>query len=416
MAMPDQFPGTNSELIESSGPPLPKPSECYDDMHDSDDELTYYSSLPLGLCGQITTRFEAVDKSALSHQKTHRRLTRWAASLGTAAVLFAILELGYREHFAAFEKHLLIGELACALFAGAIAWYGETSAHKEEWLVQRHQAEAYRLLKYRLLVKIDLWSQSLTKADEWIKTEMKKIAALEGKKGLHEAVKESAPHGPFLAPGARLDAATLRQLIEYYLSKRLNPQKEYLANRAQRNEHRILDRLPAWLFFASVTAVVFKFFADVPHAFLGSSHNPGPKWFSDFHEASIFLTVLGAASLPVLAAGVRTWRAAFEFSRNKSRFQAAHRALAELEERIVHDGVDALGAVRRSPVLQVTLRREQTPNTSQMSLSVEQSHTANGNAQVDAYPMVRDLWWCEHILESEHREWLRLMYETEWFG
>jgi hypothetical protein len=28
----------------------------------------------------------------------------------------------------------------------------------------------------------------------------------------------------------------------------------------------------------------------------------------------------------------------------------------------------------------------------------------------------RDLSWCEHILETEHREWLRLMYETEWFG
>ena len=34
----------------------------------------------------------------------------------------------------------------------------------------------------------------------------------------------------------------------------------------------------------------------------------------------------------------------------------------------------------------------------------------------DAYAILRDLSWCEHILETEHREWLRLMYETEWFG
>ena len=184
----------------------------------------------------------------------------------------------------------------------------------------------------------------------------------------------------------------------------------------ERNEHRILDRLPAWLFFASVTAVVLKFFADVPHVFFASSHGPVPEWFANSHEAGIFLTVLGAASLPVLAAGVRTWRAAFEFSRNKSRFQAAHRALAELEERIIHDGVDAFGAVQSSPVLQVTMRREETIGASQTSLSVEQGRANTPGALVDAYPMVRDLWWCEHILESEHREWLRLMYETEWFG
>ena len=86
------------------------------------------------------------------------------------------------------------------------------------------------------------------------------------------------------------------------------------------------------------------------------------------------------------------------------------------EERIIHDGVDAFGAVQSSPVLQVTMRREETIGASQTSLSVEQGRANTPGALVDAYPMVRDLWWCEHILESEHREWLRLMYETEWFG
>jgi len=27
-----------------------------------------------------------------------------------------------------------------------------------------------------------------------------------------------------------------------------------------------------------------------------------------------------------------------------------------------------------------------------------------------------DLWMCEHVLESERREWLRLMTEAEWFA
>jgi len=27
-----------------------------------------------------------------------------------------------------------------------------------------------------------------------------------------------------------------------------------------------------------------------------------------------------------------------------------------------------------------------------------------------------DLWMCEHVLEYEQREWLRLMIEAEWFA
>jgi hypothetical protein len=27
-----------------------------------------------------------------------------------------------------------------------------------------------------------------------------------------------------------------------------------------------------------------------------------------------------------------------------------------------------------------------------------------------------DLWWIEHVLELEHREWMRLMIESEWSG
>lgn len=33
----------------------------------------------------------------------------------------------------------------------------------------------------------------------------------------------------------------------------------------------------------------------------------------------------------------------------------------------------------------------------------------------DAYDILRDLSCCQHILKTEHREWLRRMYETEWF-
>jgi hypothetical protein len=179
---------------------------------------------------------------------------------------------------------------------------------------------------------------------------------------------------------------TLRSLVEYYLSKRLNPQKEYLANRAQRNEHALLNALPAWLFFISVGAVFVKYFVEIAqHAYGETPPVPGTE--AARASLTIFLAAVGAASLPVFSAGVRSFRAAFEFSRNRSRFQAAHDALSRLEESLVHDSLELLG-----------------------------SRTGHSDGPVDAYAVISDLWWCEHILESEHREWLRLMYETEWFG
>jgi hypothetical protein len=34
----------------------------------------------------------------------------------------------------------------------------------------------------------------------------------------------------------------------------------------------------------------------------------------------------------------------------------------------------------------------------------------------EAEAILRDLWYAEQIMESEHREWLLLMLEAEWVG
>ena len=88
-------------------------------------------------------------------------------------------------------------------------------------------------------------------------------------------------------------------------------------------------------------------------------------------ETSRVFLVL-AVALPVVAAGIRTWRAAHEFGRNMSRFEAKRSALEELAR--------SLGETR-SPEAVFHL-----------------------------------LWQSEQILEADHREWLRLMLEAEWFG
>jgi hypothetical protein len=36
-------------------------------------------------------------------------------------------------------------------------------------------------------------------------------------------------------------------------------------------------------------------------------------------------------------------------------------------------------------------------------------------AQVSASTILYHMWRCEQVLEAEHREWLRLMMQAEWF-
>ena len=99
---------------------------------------------------------------------------------------------------------------------------------------------------------------------------------------------------------------------------------------------------------------------------------------------SVNLTValiLIAASLPVIGAGVRTFRSAYQLARNTSRYKAAFEAIKLPAERLEHDA-------------------------ERLYRLYAEGHTAVG-----ADDVFRDMWRCEQILEAEHREWLRLMKE-----
>jgi hypothetical protein len=345
-------------------------SESFDDMHDSPAETGRFTSLPLDTCRSITARFVAKDKDALNFQENHVWLTRGAASFGTLAVLAAIVGL---SGLWVTEKQVASVELAVVGLAFAFAAYGLATSQKYEWLAQRHQAELCRQLKFRFLIRPAAWADA-----DWLAQEKQNIETYSNKAALERAIEDALPHGPFSIAEQQLPRQTFEHLVEYYISKRLTPQMEYLANRAQRNEYkdRVLSLLPAILFFASVAAAAAHF---------GLSYCAGDMVPREFSWA--VLAALLAACLPVIAAWVRTVRAAFEFSRNKSRFTAAHRALSDLEDLIVRDSMDTVSAP---------------------------SNPAGGD--VDPRTVLRELWWCEQIFATEHREWLRLMVETEWYG
>jgi Flp pilus assembly protein TadB len=166
---------------------------------------------------------------------------------------------------------------------------------------------------------------------------------------------------PASTASATSDPASVRALADYYVQRRLRTQQEYFTSRLRRNESgdRRTRSLPPLLFFASVAAAFAHFGYD-----LWTHHHGEPM-------VSILLIVL-AAGLAVIGAGLRTYRGAHEFSRNSTRFRAKLVALRHVGERLEH--------------------------------------------QTEPVAIYRELWYCEQILESEHREWLRLMSDAEWFG
>jgi hypothetical protein len=78
--------------------------------------------------------------------------------------------------------------------------------------------------------------------------------------------------------------------------------------------------------------------------------------------------------LPVVGWGIRTYRSAHEYARSASLFHVKHHNLEDLKREIEQADLGS-------------------PNT-----------------------LKRLLWKGEDYLEREHREWLWLMVEAEWYG
>jgi hypothetical protein len=262
-------------------------------------------------------------------------------------------------------------EIVFALSALALAAIGLSIALKDRWLLYRHQAELCRLLKFRLLLQPSRW-RNPESMQAWIKHALHQIKGLD-QDSVREAIEAAFPRFALREEDAVLPPAAMLQLCNYYRSKRLSLQRAYLENRAGQNAAKMLlySKLPTALFFLSVIAAVAHYFLEKAG-----------------HEGGILFAGLAAACLPVAATWARTIRAAFEHSRNKSRFRAASAALADLEHCLTEDIATGLLPV----------------------------HGAPPPGLVEAHAPLQDMLWCEQILHTEHIEWLRLMVETEWYG
>ncbi len=387
----------------------PVRSEPFDDMHDHPQGPQ--SPLPAKAISEIISRFKAADDAARHSQFSYQLLALSAALLGAVAVIAAVFEI-YHAHgtgVTALELCPTAVEFVAAI-AAVVSWV-MMRRHKYSWLAQRHQTERYRQMKYRLLLRPEYWID-VTKpwvTPDWMNDELQEIAKVQTRESLEGIIKDEPPHGPFEIATRILPRGNLRHLVEYYLAKRLNPQIAYLANRVQGNEYKDLFlRGLAWLFSISVVAAAIHGFLHLNFFIFARKGWRLPSVL----ESIEIVALLAAAILPVMAATIRTLRAAFEFSRNKSRFSAAQGALFNLQYRLVDAGFTSVpvslpgDSEARHPVIGIT---RGSPSPVHVLANTDDDW-------IDGDKALQTLHWCEHILATEHIEWLRLMMETELFG
>jgi hypothetical protein len=368
-----------------------------------DDSIDTPESTPLNSIleltqARISKRFRDADTRAIENQNSYRFWAFGATIAGMIAVLLAIVQLLLHATWPTLDERVFLffdlSELvAAAVVVVIVVIIGFRRELKENWLLERHRAEMFRQLRFRFLLNPLCWVPDLSEASNSLDNQLREVASNYAEM-MSWVVRATVPDvvlSPTTMPGE-----ALKTLIAYYRRKRLDVQMEYFDKFAKLDHERNLRTriCGPFLLFASVAFVLAHVTISLLRSFaiIGSSDLAWADILSLAHklslvmmgrgssEANIFslahelsLVMMGvAAMLPVIAAAVRVYRSANEYARNASRHRSTYHALNKL------------------------------------SLQLNESTRPD--------EVFRLLGFCEQVLEADHREWMRLMVEAEWFG
>ncbi len=116
----------------------------------------------------VSRPYRETDKEALKFQKMHKNIATGAILLGYAAILFAIMQfcllsLSFEMTIPFLHMEIVelfrIGEMIAIIFAAMAVVAGLFRAPQNRWLLHRHIAERYRLLKFRSLLNTRFWNE-----------------------------------------------------------------------------------------------------------------------------------------------------------------------------------------------------------------------------------------------------------------
>lgn len=349
------------------------------DMVDSAEELALLAPFPVlrdalvFLGTAVAVPWRDADEKANRHQQRHTRLARTAVATGTGAIVLAVVQLGLKQSWPALTAVAGLLEFITVVAGVASVFMGHWARSDRKWLQYRHQAERLRMLKFRALASPDLWNGSVAPWREQVTSEVKDIHATDDFRKTEEWSGRDQPESAVpTAVGAAAPLEVRQALVTYYLGKRLRYQQAYFASKGAKARKHWTVRwrgYRGWLFVATIGCVLFHFGADWA---AGWTEQQALNEAARAWAVASLWGIVCAAVLPVIGIGVRAWSAAFELSRKARSFAAKD---------------DAMG------------KASQQLGTGTEELSVILHHMAHD----------------ELFLEQEHREWLRLLLDAEWF-
>jgi hypothetical protein len=371
-----------------------------DDMYDDAEDMQRPGKLAgaLQIWSELANAYWDENHHALKEQKWHRRIVNLAVWAGTIAVILAVVQLLFHDREILqgplgdwIEKHtgkIAIVEFIAAMAAACTVLWGVISKMQKEWLLKRHKAERMRMLKYRSLLKFAAAGMDDVALERLRAKSSEKLHRIQDteEEQMEEWISVNQTWEEDLEPEACAVTPTqLDVFLEYYRRKRLDAQTQYFNKKATQAGHRdsITRLLPPLLFVASIICAACHFGIEAftgkaqqngsTHAVIATPADKKADEGSSRPDTIALLLIVGAASFPILGAAFHTYRSAYEFSRNSKRFRATYTDL---------------------------------------------SRTGGSVQGKDKNPahILEELWKAEQSLEREHREWLRLMVEAEWYG
>ena len=318
---------------------------------------------------EVKPDYEKADETAQKRQTTHRWLACFAIIGGSLAIIFAILQLALKHSWPELSDIASLLEAGAVMAAVPAVVMGVIAKVNHQWFIRRHIAERLRMLKFQALGRPEFWRGDLDAWKTWMKkahARISRIATIEEVTAWEKggAAEPDEPPVPacLLGDSERLGAAT------YYRYKRVRFQARYFETQSRKfaEETHWLHRLSFPIFVASIIAVVLHFAAD------SVAHRSGDAAAMKLWEEAGTWALVSAALLPVVGFGARAWIGAFERTRSSRLYEDKRRELMKTFEGMAHDGGDCAATMH---------------------------HIAH----------------VEHCLENEHREWLRLLIEAEWF-
>ncbi|MCU0628136.1 MAG: hypothetical protein MUE45_01415 [Methanoregulaceae archaeon] len=342
------------------------------DMVDNKYDYIHFKPLASALAvvnEKLTPVYITYDRSAIRRQYYHTVITKLFIASGTIAVIAATIQLINKTldipHI--FNLPGMAIEMIAATLAFIAVIGGILLSVQRQWLLDRHKAERIRLLKFGYLIDSRIWEGEATcvkEADEDLEKSLKKIETLSFKDIDSWIVNISIPE-PAKNVSCGFEKENVVAFIEYYRKKRVKYQKTYYCKKINQLSglNRKTEKIPRVFFFLGIIAVLGHFIIDLL---------PNPSLFLGI--LSVILVGL-AIILPFLGVAVRSFRLSFELSRGAILFKAKYTALNSFDVRLKH---------------------------------------FSDNIESDWKEIIKTLWECENFLETEHREWLLLIENSEY--